>query len=208
MNCADVMDMALHCYYCVRLLAQNLVDRLTIVTSSVEEYLPTVKEPFDKVRMQYMSKTVNDKRSRGLILDLLFMCTLYTAMHAVYWLIMQYTIILFISFEIPQIHGSLLSKLMWRTMSVDGNREGLVWLYVQQHQSTRQAYQSPCKGLLCPMCHEPILHTYVHIENKAVSQQHLIWQPLLLNCCWLHSAAFILQGTASKLITKWWNVTS
>ena len=75
MNCADVMDMALHCYCCVRLLAQNLVDRLTIVTSSVEEYLPTVKEPFDKVRMQYMSKTEKDKHSQGLILDWLFMCT-------------------------------------------------------------------------------------------------------------------------------------
>ena len=36
-------------------IAQNLVDRVTIVTSSVEEYLPTLDEPtFDKVRMQYM----------------------------------------------------------------------------------------------------------------------------------------------------------
>lgn len=51
---AEVMDMALNCYCCAILLAQNLVDRLTIVTSSVEEYLPTVKDPFDKVRMQYI----------------------------------------------------------------------------------------------------------------------------------------------------------
>ena len=36
-------------------VAQNLVDRVNIVTSSVEEYLSTVKEPvFDKVKIQYI----------------------------------------------------------------------------------------------------------------------------------------------------------
>ena len=51
-----LIDELLYCmtvYNC--LIAQNLVDHVTIVTSSAEDYLPTVKEPtFDKVRMQYM----------------------------------------------------------------------------------------------------------------------------------------------------------
>ena len=63
------MEMALNCYYHAILFVQNLVDRLTIVTLPLEEYLPTVKEQFDKVRMWCMPMAVKDKHSQGLILD-------------------------------------------------------------------------------------------------------------------------------------------
>lgn len=42
------------------------MDRLTIVTAPVEDYLPTVEEPFDKVGMHAVRKCM----PTGIILDL------------------------------------------------------------------------------------------------------------------------------------------